>query len=251
MFYSRGANRPSDRTSNPEFPLEPPREPLRPPLDYETLRDQLDATLSARPARTLELELFPGFRRAAVLIPVLRRRGEATLLFTQRTRALQQHSGQISFPGGRVEPGESLRDAALRETDEEVFIPPSSVEIVGRLDDFPSISSYLVAPYIGIVEEPPAEIEFERGEVASVFEATVARALDPAVRRVEAWDESKLPPEAPREQLLEAHRMLGHLGPEDTTYPAYFFDLNARTGPVWGLTARILEQFLEPFREAE
>ena len=216
-------------------------------MNFDQLEPLLRAAFAGREPRTLEV---PGFRRASVLIPVLRRESDATLLFMRRSRGGDMHSGQIAFPGGRVEVGESLEQAALREAFEEVALPPDSVELVGRLDDFPSVSSYMVSPFIGIVETPPAEFVLEEREVAAVFEASVARALDDALRRTEEWDESRLPPESPREKLLQAHLELGHLKPGARSYPAYFFDITPDGDPVWGLTARILEDFLRPLRAA-
>lgn len=217
-------------------------------MNYESLQQTLPGLMGRRSPKTLQIE---GFRSAAVLIPILKRGDQASLLFTQRASSMQQHGGQISFPGGRVEEGESLVQAALRETAEEVSIPADGIEVLGRLDDFPSVSSYVVAPFVGLIAEPPASIDYDEREVAAVFEAPLQRALDPTKRRIEIWDETKLPPDSPREAILDAHRRLGHLGPEETTYPAYFFDLDPQIGPVWGLTARILEDFLVPLREAE
>jgi 8-oxo-dGTP pyrophosphatase MutT (NUDIX family) len=217
-------------------------------MEFDQVQKTLRAAHEGRQARSLEI---PGFRRAAILIPVLRRPRGATVLLTRRADSLTQHRGQISFPGGGVEPQEALHEAALREAFEEVALPPDSVELIGRLDDFPSVSSYTVTPFVGLIETPPETFTVQEREVSLAFEAELAHALDASRRRVERWGLERLPESAPRQKILEAHRTLGHLGPDEETYPAYFFDISPSGGPVWGLTARILEEFLEPLREAE
>jgi 8-oxo-dGTP pyrophosphatase MutT (NUDIX family) len=128
-------------------------------------------------------------RGAAVLVPILR--GDA-LLFTQRTTTLSQHSGQISFPGGRADASD--RDAAataLREAEEEIGLPPASVEVLGELDEIPTPTGYLITPVVGLVAEPPATWRPNPAEVAEVFTVEIARLRDPAVLerggQIERW----------------------------------------------------------------
>jgi 8-oxo-dGTP pyrophosphatase MutT (NUDIX family) len=96
----------------------------------------------------------PALVCAAVLIPLLFEDGEWRVLVTQRTQTVEYHKGQISFPGGACEPGDvSLVATALRETFEEIGIPPEVVKVLGILDDFPTITSFIVTPVVGII--PP------------------------------------------------------------------------------------------------
>ncbi|HEX7005547.1 MAG TPA: CoA pyrophosphatase [Alphaproteobacteria bacterium] len=116
---------------------------------------------------------------AAVLVPLIDR-GALTILLTQRTQHLDAHAGQISFPGGRVEPGDpDPVAAALRETEEEVGIPPDLVEVIGRLDDYITGTGFRVVPVVGVVR-PPFQIKPDPFEVADVFEVPLDFVLDPA-----------------------------------------------------------------------
>jgi 8-oxo-dGTP pyrophosphatase MutT (NUDIX family) len=115
---------------------------------------------------------------ASVLIPIVDRRPEPTVLFTQRTAHLKNHSGQISFPGGRAEASDaSAEDTALRETWEEVGLAAGRIELLGRLSDYHTRTGYRITPVVGIVQ-PPFELNPDRNEVAEVFEVPLAFLLD-------------------------------------------------------------------------
>lgn len=107
---------------------------------------------------------------AAVLVPIIRRPHGHTVLLTKRADHLRQHKGQISFPGGRRDAGDvSLAAAALREAHEEVGLPPSSVQVIGYLDDYPTITGYRITPVVGYIEADFVAAP-EPGEVAEAFE---------------------------------------------------------------------------------
>jgi 8-oxo-dGTP pyrophosphatase MutT (NUDIX family) len=117
-------------------------------------------------------------RAASVLVPIVARHDEPTVLFTQRTAHLKSHSGQISFPGGRAEahdPGPE--GTALRETWEEVGLPPERVELLGRLSEYHTRTGYRITPVVGIVQ-PPFDLKPDDNEVAEVFEVPLAFLLD-------------------------------------------------------------------------
>ncbi len=117
---------------------------------------------------------------AAVLVPLVNRPGGLTLMFTQRTGHLHDHAGQISFPGGRVDPGDADRVAtALRETEEETGLSPSCIQIIGQLPEYDIPTGFRVAPVVGWVE-PPFELKPDTFEVADVFEVPLDFFLDPA-----------------------------------------------------------------------
>lgn len=123
---------------------------------------------------------------AAVLVPLVDREAGMTVLLTQRTAHLSDHAGQISFPGGRIEPGDgSPQHAALREAFEEVGLAPEHVEPVGRLDDYETRTGFLVHPIVGIVT-PPFAAKPDPFEVAEVFEVPLAFVLDRRNHRLES-----------------------------------------------------------------
>jgi 8-oxo-dGTP pyrophosphatase MutT (NUDIX family) len=114
---------------------------------------------------------------AAVLIPVVLHE-ELTVLFTQRTAHLKSHAGQVSFPGGRAEPGDASAEyTALREAEEEIGLPRERVEVLGRLPEYRTRTGFRVTPVIGVVA-PPLELAPDPREVESVFEVPLAFLLE-------------------------------------------------------------------------
>ena len=118
-------------------------------------------------------------RAAAVLVPLVARPEGVTILLTRRTDHLHHHAGQISFPGGRIESVDSSPEhAALRETEEEVGIARSHVELLGRLDRYHTRTGFEITPVVGWVM-PPFDISPDRFEVAEVFEVPLDFVADP------------------------------------------------------------------------
>lgn len=117
---------------------------------------------------------------AAVLVPLVDRSGRVQVLFTQRTAHLDDHAGQISFPGGRVEEGDASREeTALRETEEEIGLASGSVTVLGRLPEYEIPSGFRITPVVGWIEVPFA-LNPDPFEVAAVFEAPLEHFLDAA-----------------------------------------------------------------------
>ena len=187
------------------------------PMSQE-FRDRLAAALAAhRPTKTT----LPGTRAAAVLIPVIGS-SDPTVLFTQRTDTLPKHKGQISFPGGAKDDGETLVGAALRETAEEIDLEPTLVDVIGELDTFPTfVSGYTVTPFVGWLPERPV-LSPNPAEVAAVLEVPLSSLSDE----------------------IRADPGFEH---EQRTYPteAWIWEGNV----IWGVTARIVRQFLEVLAE--
>ena len=119
-------------------------------------------------------------RPAAVLIPVVKRDSELTVLFTRRTAHLHDHAGQISFPGGRAEPADAdAAQTAMREAREEIGLAAERVEVLGEQHQYVTVTGYRVTPVVGLVT-PPFDLQLDDFEVAEVFEAPLAFLLDPA-----------------------------------------------------------------------
>ncbi|MBI3171955.1 MAG: CoA pyrophosphatase, partial [Hydrocarboniphaga effusa] len=128
--------------------------------------------------KLLTQRILKTLRPASVLVPVIRRGAELNVLLTRRSEAMRSHKGQISFPGGRREDSDgSAAAAALREAEEEVGLPPFAVEVVGYLDDYPTVTGYRVTPVVGIVAEM-VEARPCAHEVAEVFEVPLPFLLD-------------------------------------------------------------------------
>jgi len=208
-------------------------------MTYPQAAARIRAALAARPPRRVEV---PEFQRAAVLVPLLSRPSGPSFLFTRRTESVRKHRGEISFPGGRLEPGEDPRQAALREAAEEIGLPSSAVEVLGELDERPTVTSFVVSPVVGLVAEPPEAFGHERREVHEVFEVPLSRLLDPGMPRGEWWDARRLPPDlAPRrlDDLADVE-----LDREHGRYRVWFYDVSPER-VIWGLTARVLKELLE------
>ena len=119
-------------------------------------------------------------RRAAVLVPLVRRPGGLAVLLTRRTDHLNDHAGQVSFPGGRTDPEDVDAVAtALREAREEVGLQADEVEVIGMLPTYTTVTAYEVTPVVALLD-PPRALALDAFEVAEVFEVPLAFLMDPA-----------------------------------------------------------------------
>jgi 8-oxo-dGTP pyrophosphatase MutT (NUDIX family) len=167
---------------------------------------------------------FPGFRRAAVLVPLLHAPDGLHLLFTVRSSSLSNHAGQIAFPGGRLDAGETPAQAALRETFEETGLRAAEGAILGPLYDQPSPARYLVTPLVAVLAWPQP-LRPNPLEVADVFTVPLRDLL-------------ALSPRQEARQLEGQRRVLNyytHRGPGGERL-------------IWGLTGNVLADFLEVVR---
>jgi 8-oxo-dGTP pyrophosphatase MutT (NUDIX family) len=108
-------------------------------------------------------------RPAAVLVPLVEADGHWQLLFTRRTETVETHRGQVSFPGGRIEPGDAdAVAAALREAEEEIGVDPRDVRVLGQMDSLLTVTQYSISPIVGVLPWPYA-LRPDPAEVAGVF----------------------------------------------------------------------------------
>jgi 8-oxo-dGTP pyrophosphatase MutT (NUDIX family) len=165
-----------------------------------------------------------GLWRAAALVPLLERQGEDCVLLTRRQAGLRHHPGQLSFPGGRLEPGEEPLDAALREAREEIGLAARDTEILGQLEDTLVLASpFRLTPFVARVPYPYAWAA-DPGEVAEILFVPLAQLA------VE---------DAHRTEVREAYGM---------SHEVHFYEVGGLQ--VWGATARILSRLLPAWRSA-
>jgi len=125
----------------------------------------------------------PG-RPASVLLALLDRSPEPTVLFTERAAHLKDHAGQVSLPGGRIAAGETPGEAALREAYEEVGLEPAAVDVIGSLDDFLTGTGFTITPVVGVVSNAKFAAKPDPREVAGVFEVPLTIILDRSAMNV-------------------------------------------------------------------
>jgi 8-oxo-dGTP pyrophosphatase MutT (NUDIX family) len=124
---------------------------------------------------------------ASVLVPIVNRGGELTVLMTQRTASLTKHAGQVAFPGGRRDAGETALAAALREAEEETGLEAQFIEPLGFLDGYLTITNYLVSPVVALVHEG-FSVRPQASEVDAIFEVPFSFLMDAANRETVARD---------------------------------------------------------------
>lgn len=117
-------------------------------------------------------------RVAAVLLPFVKRESGWHLIYTQRPETMPNHPGQISFPGGKAEMGESVLQAALRETQEEIGLRSEAIEVIGRLPSFDAAGHFRVTPFAGIIR-PEANLTIDPHEVEEAFEVPLSFLMNP------------------------------------------------------------------------
>ena len=148
---------------------------------------------------------------------------------TRRSLGLRSHRGEVAFPGGRADEGETPVDAALREAAEEVGLDPASVTVLGELDHLMTVSSRsFIVPFVGVVPGRPDGLVPNPTEVDAVLFTPVDELLLDEVYREERWTWTQPPPWVPRGSAHER--------------PIFFFELVGDT--VWGATAAMLRQLL-------
>jgi 8-oxo-dGTP pyrophosphatase MutT (NUDIX family) len=167
-----------------------------------------------------------GHVNAGVLAALFDEDGEARVILTRRSSRLRTHKGEVSFPGGRVNPGEAPAAAARREAFEEVDLDPTLATMVGWLHPVTTMASpALIVPVIAVLPGRPRLVPSPH-EVERVFDVTLAQLADPAIFHEERW------------------RIPGRVipGSSDNSFPVRFFEVSGEL--IWGATARMLSELL-------
>ncbi|QPC85314.1 CoA pyrophosphatase [Mesorhizobium sp. NBSH29] len=166
-----------------------------------------------------DLLLKAGMRDAAVLIPVVDRGADSSLLLTLRTEHLRNHAGQVAFPGGAIDAEDASPEAAaVRETTEEIGLGPDDIEIVGRMPDYLSGSGFRIAPVLGIVRADYL-MTLNQDEVADAFEVPLRFVMDP------------------QNHIMDSRMWQGH--------ERYFYAIQFGERRIWGVTAGIVRTLYE------
>lgn len=204
----------------------PPGVRLGPPAPWAGLPDgarrpsldQIRAALAdGPPPRPSPVEIVTS-RRSAVLAPLFEDDGEVHVVLTRRAWHMRSHTGEVSFPGGKQEPGETLWETALREAHEEVALEPAVVEHVGELHHLATVTSRAsIVPFVGVLPERP-RLHPNPAEVDAVLLVRLAELLDPETYRQERW------------------------GIAGLDRPIHFFEIHGDT--IWGATASMLVDLL-------
>jgi 8-oxo-dGTP pyrophosphatase MutT (NUDIX family) len=154
-------------------------ERLRGTVPSTSIADWRLAGMPPEQSRRFQAHFPPNPIPAAVLVPIVDHAADLTVLLTQRAAGLKNHAGQVSFPGGRMEPQDADSvSAALRETREEIGLDPRHVEIIGFLPDHLIVSGYRVTPVVALVS-PTFTLELDRMEVVDTFEVPLRHVFDP------------------------------------------------------------------------
>ena len=187
-----------------------------------TMKQELKQALFRRQKQCI---INNSHKQAAVLLPIYHKNGKYYILFTKRTERVMTHKGQISFPGGTLEQGDTtLLDTALRECDEEIGLTPDKVEILGELDDITTeTTGYIISPFIGLIPYP-YQFKVNGEEIEEIIEVPISALLD--------------------RTCLHSENMVR----EGKIVNLYFYNYQGRV--IWGATARILRQFLDIFVQA-
>ena len=188
-------------------------------MNFEHLTEQL----KTRERVVLEI---PGFRHAAVLVAITLE-ANPKLILTVRSSDLPTHKGQISFPGGKLEAGETVQAGALREAFEEVSLEPKAARIIGLLDDVWTPARFTATPVVALLE-PEAQLERNPGEVAEILRVPISdlRHLEPRRERRE------LPAE-----------FMAQIPQRSTRVTVLHYDWQGYD--IWGMTAHVIEHLLE------
>ncbi len=195
------------------------------PMQSPNLIDQICQRLAQHAPQRLPNDL----PNASVLVPITRHGASPEIILTRRTQNLSTHKGQVAFPGGRHDPEDlTLLHTALRESHEEIGLPPEQVEVVAQLSDVISLHGLRVTPFVGIVD-PTVALVANPHELESIFKVPLTWFLQAEPIRRDAIKYKEL----------------------NLSVPAYHYDVQGLRYEIWGLSAIILVELLNLTLDAQ
>ncbi|HXZ04597.1 MAG TPA: CoA pyrophosphatase [Ktedonobacteraceae bacterium] len=192
----------------------------------QTLRQRLEPIQRAGYLKVTQEKLYPSARNASVLIGLFDENNETYVSFIRRASTLRAHSGEIAFPGGAADAGDtSPVVTALREAQEEIGLAPSRVEVLGIMQPiFTFVSNFLITPVVAYLPEGPGTLHLQVSEVAEIIFLPLQGLAQPSIHHTEQWVR------------------------DDVAHTVYFYDYGSYR--IWGATAFMLSMLLDLLKDA-
>ncbi len=175
--------------------------------------------------------------RSAIVIPLVWKNEQWHLLFEVRSHKMRKQPGDISFPGGRIDPGETPREAAIRETHEELGIEPSHIQIISELSPYIASTTFVIYPFVAVLEYDELH-QINKDEVEEVFTVPLNWLLEHEPEKHNISLEPKFEESFPFEKIMNGKQYKWRM----SFVEEWFFYYEQYT--IWGLTARILKYFI-------
>ncbi len=195
--------------------------------------DKLIETIRSHEANTTGV-----VRQSSILIPLIKRDGAWHLLYERRSFNLKSQPGEICFPGGMIDSDEHPRDAAIRETCEELNLLSSHIEIIGQIDSIMTSFDMLIHCYVGLLHCNFEDIAFSKAEVDLIFTVPIEHLQKTQPMRYLLSSKYDLSDDFPFQSIPNGK----NYNFKSASYPVVFYDYGGYT--IWGLTARMTEQFI-------
>lgn len=185
---------------------------------------------------------FENMKRASILVPIVKIEDSYYILFEVRSKNLRTQPSEISFPGGKIENGETPMDAAIRETCEELGTSEDNIEIISQLDLLITHMNLIIHPYVGILNNIN-HLDINKDEVDHTFLVPITHLIENKPKyyknKLEVIPDDKFPYDIiPNKENYKF---------QESSYPVLFYEYKDYV--IWGLTARILENFLKVLTE--